>query len=373
LQRLADFGHGACELVESEERLDEAMSRIHRLLGAPVLTGLRCEPLNFELVGDSQAPAQVGDLFADRPVTFFGRHLAPGAALRMRLHATDAAGRAWREEVVGLPAPHELLLSMWGRAKVRDLEDQFAAGKTRDAAKLTKRIVDTSLESHVLSRFTAYVAVDRDEIINQGGVQEKIVQPVEMPAGWTLGRALSPPAGAAMFAFSLPSLMRKSVGSRRRSSPPPAAPADELESVDSCLMEFTDTAIDFTETAAAGRGDEADIDHDDAPVPRLVRLVLQEAVAMRASEIRIEPAGDRVRVHYVIEGRVVDRDSVPLRLHKAFVARIAVLAGLPLLEEKDPRHGRLQVVHNQLAVEWDVTIQPMSAGGAVHMVRVGQP
>src|SRR5438477_13140359 len=59
----------------------------------------------------------------------------------------------------------------------------------------------------------------------------------------------------------------------------------ETESVDSMLAEFTDTAIDFTETEATqgGLGDESD-----APVVKLVNLIIQEAVSLRASDIHVE-------------------------------------------------------------------------------------
>src|SRR5947209_16503887 len=60
----------------------------------------------------------------------------------------------------------------------------------------------------------------------------------------------------------------------------------ETESVDSMLSEFTDTAIDFTETESASA---AAMDDSDAPVIKLVNLIIQEAVSLRASDIHIEP------------------------------------------------------------------------------------
>src|SRR5271163_4957715 len=62
----------------------------------------------------------------------------------------------------------------------------------------------------------------------------------------------------------------------------------ETETVDSMLAEFTDNAIDFTETeaaAAAAAGDDGAV----APIIKLVNLVIQEAVQLRASDIHIEP------------------------------------------------------------------------------------
>src|SRR6266852_2979555 len=73
----------------------------------------------------------------------------------------------------------------------------------------------------------------------------------------------------------------------------------ETESVDSMLQEFTDTAIDFNEAAAAS-GLAAAGDESAAPVVKLVNLMVQEDIRLRASDIHIEPFADRVRVRYRI-------------------------------------------------------------------------
>ena len=85
----------------------------------------------------------------------------------------------------------------------------------------------------------------------------------------------------------------------------------ETESVDSMLQEFTDTAIDFSEDGGGARGrggTGADAEDGDAPVIRLVQLVIQEAVNARASDIHIEPFADRVRIRYRIDGVCMERD-----------------------------------------------------------------
>ena len=84
------------------------------------------------------------------------------------------------------------------------------------------------------------------------------------------------------------------------------------ESADSMLQEFTDTAIDFTETEEEGDIDE-DVDEASAPIVRLTHLIITEAVQLRASDIHIEPFEDRIRVRYRIDGRLVERDSPPRR------------------------------------------------------------
>src|SRR5262249_22378014 len=80
----------------------------------------------------------------------------------------------------------------------------------------------------------------------------------------------------------------------------------ETESVDSMLQEFTDTAIDFTETDQTQGAAQED---NEAPVIKLCNLIIQEAVALRSSDIHIEPFQDRVRIRYRIDGVLVERDS----------------------------------------------------------------
>ena len=83
------------------------------------------------------------------------------------------------------------------------------------------------------------------------------------------------------------------------------------ESADSMLQEFTDTAIDFTETMLESEGGDDEADEAGAPIVRLVQLIITEAVQLRASDIHIEPFEDRIRVRYRIDGVLVERDSPP--------------------------------------------------------------
>ncbi|MCR4411505.1 MAG: VIT domain-containing protein [Thermoguttaceae bacterium] len=187
LRRLADQGDGLCELVESESQLDAAMDRIHRNTGQPVLTQLRLEPLEAAWDSDSLAPSRLPDVFAERPVTVFGRLPAGASSLRLRVCATEATGRPWQHEAIARATTNRALTSLWGRAKVRELEDLYASGLESDLERLAKRIVEVSVSAQVLSRFTAYVAVDRSAVVNPGGKPAEIVQPVEMPEGWEMG------------------------------------------------------------------------------------------------------------------------------------------------------------------------------------------
>jgi Ca-activated chloride channel family protein len=184
LRRLADLGKGACELVESEDRLDEVMAQIHRRLGSPVLTGLRLEPSGFEVAGDTLVPGRMPDLLAGAPLCVWGRyHGAPEGTLV--LQAQDATGRPWSVRVPTRVSRTPAITTAWARGHVRELEDRFVITReNRD--QLEKRILETSLRYGVLCRFTAFVAVDRAEVVNESGRVHRVTQAVEAPAGWDM-------------------------------------------------------------------------------------------------------------------------------------------------------------------------------------------
>jgi Ca-activated chloride channel homolog len=183
LKRLAGLGGGACELVESEDRLDTVMERVHRRIGAPVLTGLELEPAGLDVDRASLAPRQLADLFAGSPLVVSGRFEGdPGGAIVVR--GRDAAGRPWSATVPVTRGGSPALTATWARAHLRDLEDRYATDPSPDR-ELERRIVETSLRFGVLCRFTAFVAADV-EVVNEGGVVHRVLQPVEAPAGWAM-------------------------------------------------------------------------------------------------------------------------------------------------------------------------------------------
>ena len=149
------------------------------------------------------------------------------------------------------------------------------------------------------------------------------------------------------------------------------------ESADQMLTEFTDTAIDFTETADdSGKGD--DIDESSAPIVRLVQLIIQEAVQARASDIHIEPFENRIRVRYRIDGMLIERDSPPRRLLGAVLSRIKILAKLDIAERRRTQDGRIKVTVGEKELDLRVSIIPTAHGQSVVMrildkdnIRVG--
>ncbi|MFB4305465.1 VIT domain-containing protein [Actinomadura sp. GTD37] len=194
LNRLASIGRGRCELVESEDRLDEAMESIHHRIAAPLATGLTLHAEGLEIVPDSVAPARLGALFPGVPLVIAGRFRgSPSGTLSVR--GTAADGTAWEQRATGTVSAVSAAASIWARAHLRDLEDRYTVGGPGD---LEQRIVQTSLRFGVLCRFTAFVAVD-SRVVTDGETPHQVVQPVETPRGWEATAAM-PRAARAVFA-----------------------------------------------------------------------------------------------------------------------------------------------------------------------------
>lgn len=140
----------------------------------------------------------------------------------------------------------------------------------------------------------------------------------------------------------------------------------ETESVDSMLQEFTDTAIDTTQTETAAAVAAAMMDSD-APVVKLVNLIIQEAVSLRASDIHIEPFADHIRVRYRIDGILLQRDSPPKRLLPAIISRIKIMAKMDIAEKRRPQDGRIKMVLNGKHYDLRVSILPTNHGQACVM------
>lgn len=139
----------------------------------------------------------------------------------------------------------------------------------------------------------------------------------------------------------------------------------QTESVDSMIAEFTETAIDFTETELAAAGAVAD--DDSAPVVKLVNLMISEAVNMRASDIHVEPYEDKVRIRYRIDGELVERDAPPRRLHSALISRIKIMASIDISEKRKPQDGRIKTRIGGKDFDMRISLLPTGNGQAVVM------
>src|SRR3546814_549187 len=119
-------------------------------------------------------------------------------------------------------------------------------------------------------------------------------------------------------------------------------------------------------------GDMDDVEHlrdlaSEAPVIRLVNLIIQRAVEMRASDIHIEPFENRLKVRYRIDGVLADGESPPTNLTAAVISRIKIMARLNIAERRLPQDGRIMLRVQGKELDLRVSTMPTAHGESVVM------
>jgi len=109
--------------------------------------------------------------------------------------------------------------------------------------------------------------------------------------------------------------------------------------------------IHFTEemgTAATAAADIPGAAVDDAPVVKMVSMLIAQAMMDRASDIHIDPEGNHIKVRYRIDGVLTDVRALPREMHAPIVSRIKIMANMDIAEKRMPQDGRFQarITHN---------------------------
>jgi general secretion pathway protein E len=81
----------------------------------------------------------------------------------------------------------------------------------------------------------------------------------------------------------------------------------------------------------------------EAPVIRLVNLIIQRAVELRASDIHVEPFESRLKVRYRVDGVLQETEAPPVQLSPAVISRIKLMARLNIAERRLPQDGRIEM------------------------------
>ncbi len=103
----------------------------------------------------------------------------------------------------------------------------------------------------------------------------------------------------------------------------------------------------------------------DAPVSRIVSTLLEYAVKARASDIHIEPQGDKTRIRYRIDGILQERLTLPVKVHNSVISRIKILSDLKIDERRLPQDGRFRIILADNEVDLRVSTLPTVFGEKV--------
>ncbi len=177
MKRLARVGGGVAELCAPSDDIEGVVARIEARFGSPVAT-------EVVVSGGVAARPDAQTLFTGRPASF----LVEGAPSVIAVTANTATGSVALSIV---PARSSLPLGpLWARERITWLEDRLTLRPHEEEA-LRPEILATSLAHGVLSRFTALVVVDR--ATRTDGKPVEVVQPAELPAGWSESFRGAPP------------------------------------------------------------------------------------------------------------------------------------------------------------------------------------
>lgn len=105
----------------------------------------------------------------------------------------------------------------------------------------------------------------------------------------------------------------------------------------------------------------------EAPVIRLVNLILQRALEKRASDIHIEPFEQTLKVRYRIDGVLEESEAPPFHSSAAVISRIKIMARLDIAERRLPQDGRIMLRIQGKELDFRVSTVPTSYGESVVM------
>lgn len=146
-------------------------------------------------------------------------------------------------------------------------------------------------------------------------------------------------------------------------------------SSENILMEFTDTAIDFSESSADQHYGEDKIDEHSAPVVRMVNLMLAEPINLgyQGATIVVRLLSDRCEIIYLIDGQSNRRDSPPARLASAIRSRLLIMSKLDIGNRTGLQLGSLKITVGSQDVDYQMFVIPTAVGWTIALVDLSSP
>ncbi|MFH0787161.1 MAG: type II secretion system ATPase GspE [Pseudomonadota bacterium] len=140
----------------------------------------------------------------------------------------------------------------------------------------------------------------------------------------------------------------------------------EAQNINRIIEDMESNRLDFI------KEEEEDIGHlkdlaSEAPIIKLVNMVISRAVESRASDIHIEPFEDELKVRFRIDGVLHDIESLPKNLQAAILSRIKIMAKLNIAEKRLPQDGRIKLKVAEKEIDLRVSTIPVLYGEGVVM------
>ncbi len=141
----------------------------------------------------------------------------------------------------------------------------------------------------------------------------------------------------------------------------------EQQNINRIIEDIDEGELEYVEQGEEDVGHLKDL-ASEAPVIKLVNLLVSRAVEARASDVHIEPFEDEMKVRYRIDGVLHNIESIPKKLQAAIVSRVKIMAKLNIAERRLPQDGRIRLkVGGGKEVDLRVSTIPILHGESVVM------
>jgi len=274
----------------------------------------------------------------------------------------------------------ELLINS-GRIKVTDAEDARAAAASNGAGPIQQLIRNGLVtEMEVLQTIAAdfgYDTIEKIEDVNQDALMSLKPEMVQrfnvLPLDFTdngLRVAISDP-----FDFDTIDTLTNVLNMEIQAV---VAPEKEIEAAIQRNYGDLDAAVgalldgegddELTIRTSGHEDEEGGASATDAPIIKMVHLMIVEAHRMRASDIHLEPLEKSLRLRYRIDGKLQVMQDPPKKLQGAIIARIKIMADMSIAEKRLPQDGRIQLqVGAKQTIDLRVSTVPTVHGESIVM------
>jgi len=141
----------------------------------------------------------------------------------------------------------------------------------------------------------------------------------------------------------------------------------EQQNINRIIEDIEDDQLEYIDDGEQDIGHLKDL-ASEAPIIKLVNLLISGAVEGRASDIHIEPFEDELKVRYRIDGVLHNIESVPKKLQAAIVSRVKIMAKLNIAERRLPQDGRIRLkVGGEREIDLRISTMPVLYGESVVM------
>ena len=129
-----------------------------------------------------------------------------------------------------------------------------------------------------------------------------------------------------------------------------------------------ETVITTNEQMAAAPEEPVSSDNPEAPVIQFVNMMLQEAMALKASDIHIEPYEKKFRIRFRIDGDLYEKVQPPTGIANAIASRLKIMSKLDIAERRRPQDGRLKLkTRDNREMDFRVSVLPNLFGEKIVM------